>query len=127
MSSQTVDETRRKRVQRARKRGLIVAEIAAREGVSTRTVERILSGRRFQQTLSQLRPQIAVRRLVHSKRLDQIIKRELRVLETAQSKADPEKGIGLRVQDVIDLIHLADLLEDRAFALLEAPLPERER
>jgi len=64
MSSQTVDDIRRSRVQRARIRGLTVAEIAAREGVSSRTIERILSGRRFQQTLIHLRPQIAVRRLM---------------------------------------------------------------
>ena len=57
MSSQTIDDTRRKRVQRARKRGLTPAEIAAREQVSTRTIERLVSGRRFQETLRQLRPQ----------------------------------------------------------------------
>jgi hypothetical protein len=118
MSSASIDDTRRKRIQRARKRGLTVDEIAAREAVSTRTVERILSGRRFQQTLSQLCPRIAVQRLLHSDRLDQIIERELRVLETAQSNADPAKGIGLSVQDLIDLAHLVNLLEDRAWAIL---------
>ena len=127
MSSQTIDDTRRKRVQRARKRGFTVAEIAEREGVSTRTVERILSGRRFQQTLIQLRPQMAVRRLVHTNRLDQIIEKELRVLETAQSTADPGKGSRLGIRDLIDLAHLSALLQDQAEALLAAPLPEQER
>src|SRR5215467_11779536 len=96
MSSQTVDDIRRRRVQRARKRGLTVGAIAAREGVSTRTIERILSGRRFQQTLIQLRPQIAVQRLMRTGRLDQIIEKELRVLETA----GPTQGIGLRIRDL---------------------------
>ena len=121
MSSQTVDDIRRRRVQRARKRGWTVAEIATREGVSTRTVERILSGRRFQQTLSQLAPQIAVRRLVRTSRLDQIIEKELRVLETALSTTDPAKGIGLRVRDLIDLAHLSTLQQNQALALLDSP------
>lgn len=34
----------------------------------------------------------AVRRLMHTHRLDQIIKKELSVLETAQSTADPAQG-----------------------------------
>ena len=125
MSSQTVDETRRKRVQRARKRGLTVGEIAAREGVSMRTIERILSGRRFQQTLLQLRPQLAVRRLVYTGRLDQIIEKELRVLETAQS-ADPAKGIGLSIRDLIDLTRLSALQQDQAETLLLPLLTEHE-
>jgi len=126
MSSQTVDETRRKRVQRARKRGLSVGAIATREGVSTRTIERILSGRRFQKTLIQLRPQLAVRRLIRTGRLDQIIGKELRVLETAQSTAGPAKGIGLDIRDLVDLARLSALQQDQAMALLAPLLSEHE-
>jgi hypothetical protein len=94
--------------------------------VSTRTIERILSGPRFQQTLIQLRPQIAVRRLMYIGRLGQIIERELRVLETAQSTAAPAKGIGLRVRDLVDLAHLSAILQDQAETLLLPLLTEHE-
>jgi transcriptional regulator with XRE-family HTH domain len=127
MSFRTVDDTRRQRVQRARKRGLTVAEIAAREGVSTRTVERILSGRRFQQTLIQLRPQLAVRRLVRTNRLDHIIEKELRVLETAQATADPAQVMRLRIRDLVDLARLSALQHKQGLALLAAPRPAHER
>jgi hypothetical protein len=90
-----------------------------------RTIERILSGRRFQQTLLQLRPQLAVRRLVYTGRLGQIIEKELRVLETAQS-ADPAKGIGLSIRDLIDLTRLSALQQDQAETLLTPLLPEHE-
>jgi transcriptional regulator with XRE-family HTH domain len=126
MSSQTVDDIRRRRVQRARIRGLTVGEIAAREGVSTRTIERLVSGRRFQQTLLQLRPRLAVRRLMYIGRLGQIIEKELRVLETAQSTADPAKGIRLRIRDLIDLARLSALQQDQAMALLAPLLAEHE-
>src|SRR5262245_26986539 len=125
MSSQTVDDTRRRRIQRARKRGMTVGEIAAREGVSTRTIERILSGRRFQQTLIELRPQMAVRRLMRTNRLEQIIEKELRVLKTAQSTAGPTKGIGLSIRDLIDLECLSALLQQQAEALLAEELTEQ--
>jgi transposase len=118
MSSQTIDDSRRKRVQRAIKRGLTVVEIAAREGVSTRTIERIVSGRRFQGTLLQLRPQLAVRRLMDASLIGQIQEKELRVLKTAHSKAGPGEGIGLRVRDLVDLARLADLLRQQAEVLL---------
>jgi transcriptional regulator with XRE-family HTH domain len=127
MSTRTVDDTRRQRVQRARKRGFTVAAIAAREGVSTRTVERILSGRRFQQTLIQLRPQLAVRRLVRGNRLDHIIEKELRVLETAQATADPAQGMRLRIRDLVDLARLSALQHKQGLALLAAPRPAHER
>jgi transcriptional regulator with XRE-family HTH domain len=120
MSSRTVDDTRRQRVQRARKRGMTVGAIAAREGVSTRTVERILSGRRFQHTLIQLRPQLAVRRLMHSNQLDRIIEKKLRVLEASH-------GVGLRIRDLIDLSHFAAVEYHRGLALLAAPRPAHER
>ena len=127
MSSRTVDDTRRQRVQRARKRGVTVAAIAAREGVSTRTVERILSGRRFQHTLLQLRSQLAVRRLVRGHRLDHIIEQELRVLETAQATADPIQGMRLRIRDLVDLARLSALQHTQGLALLAAPRPAHER
>ena len=127
MSSQTIDDTRRKRVQRAMKRGLTVAEIAARERVSTRTIERIVSGRRFQQTLLQLRPHLVVRKLMDAHCLGHVLEKELRILlKAAHSKADPDQGICLWVRDLIDLMRLADLLEQQAEALLGEPLPNGE-
>jgi trimethylamine:corrinoid methyltransferase-like protein len=98
---------------------LTVGAIAAREGVSTRTVERILSGPRFQQTLIQLRPQIAVRQLMHSGRLNRINKKALKVLENS-------KGVGLRIRDLINLMRFADAEYHRGMALLAPLLTEHE-
>jgi hypothetical protein len=59
-------------------------------------------------------------------RLGQIIEKELRVLETAQSTADPAKGIRLRIRDLIDLARLSALQQDQAMALLAPLLAEHE-
>ena len=67
-----------------------------------------------------------MQRLVHTDRLDQIIKKELRVLEIAQSTSDPAKGTGLRIRDLIHLARLSALLQDQALALLDSPHPETQ-
>jgi hypothetical protein len=69
----------------------------------------------------------AVRRLMHTHRLDQIIKKELSVLETAQSTADPAQGMRLRIRDLIDLARLSALQQDQALALLDAPHRRTQR
>lgn len=59
-----------KRVQRARKKGVAVKDIAAKEGITPQRVSQICSGPRFQRTLAESLASMSIRRISNAELSD---------------------------------------------------------
>lgn len=93
-----------RRIQRARKSGKSVTQIAAKEGVSERTVQRAISSKAFQQQLVVQLVKTAETRLNNAKKADEIASIVLdNTLQALKNPKKGEKGPKLTMKDVADL------------------------
>lgn len=94
----------KRRIQRARKSGKSVTQIAAKEGVSERTVQRAISSKAFQQQLVVQLAKTAETRLNNAKKADEIaaivLDNTLTALKSDDKKVPKPK---LTMKDIADL------------------------
>lgn len=107
----------KRRIQRARKAGKSVTQIAAKEGVSERTVQRAISGKAFQQQLAVQLTKTAETRLSNAKKADEIASKVLD--RTLEALKDPKSKLKLTMKDVADLGKFSHLQHEQGVDYLK--------
>jgi len=106
-----------RRIQRARKSGKSVTQIAVKEGVSERTVQRAISGKAFQQQLAVQLTKTAEVRLTNAKKADEIASKVLD--RTLAALKDPTSKLRLTMKDVADLGKFSHLQHEQGVEYLK--------
>lgn len=109
----------KRRIQRARKRGKSVAAIAAKEGVSERTVQRAISSKEFQQQLAVKLVVTAERRLNNSDKADRIAEKALTQLLEDMNDPKVKKKPKLTMKDIADLGKFSHLQHEQGVEYLK--------
>lgn len=108
---------RTRRVQRARKRGMPIKEIADKEGISERHVLQLCSGKAFQKSLAVSLQRTAMKRISNGAFSDRIAEAMLRKIW--KEVTDPKSKARFTPKDIADLGKFSHLQHEQGVEYLK--------